>query len=200
MKREALAVAVLTVGLAVGLAYAASSDLLRALSADGVFRQVSPLPEGRLQRGERGYDLLPDQFGGHWSVVLGGPAAAQATQSQASSVQFTYQGAGDALEKNGPTVSKLLGRMVGRAAVNCFSLGAERLPELKSWVESSLRASGSKTLERNFGALKVQVLVNAQPGASQPGVGAGQGHAEVDVLMRRSGMPGTSGWTGTCLK
>ena len=195
MKREALAVAVLTGGLAAGLADAASADLLRGLSADGVFRQVSPLPDGRLLRGERGYDLLPDQFGGHWSVVLGGPAATQATQSQASSVQFTYQGAGDSLQKYGSTVGKLLGRMVGRAASTCFSLGAERLPELKTWVESSLRASQDKTLERTFGALKVQVLVHAESGAD-----ATQGHTEVDVLLRRSGTPGTSGWTSTCQK
>ncbi len=192
--------AVLTAGLASGLTDAASADLLRGLSADGVFRQVSPLPEGRLLRGERGYDLLPDQFGGHWSVVLGGPAVVQAgqsqmTQGQASSVQFTYLGAGDSLENYGPTVARLLGRMVGRAAGTCFSLGAERLPELKTWVESSLRASQDRALERKFGALKVQVLVHAQPGAD-----ATQGHTEVDVLLRRSGTPGTSGWTSTCQK
>ena len=85
--------------------------------------------------------------------------------------------------------------MVGRAAGTCFSLGAERLPELKTWVESSLRASQDKALERKFGALKVQVLVHAQPGTD-----ATQRYTEVDVLLRRSGTPGTSGWTSTCQK
>lgn len=183
----ALSIAILTAGVA----DAASADLLKGLAADGVFRQVTPLPEGRLMRGERGYDLLPGQFGGHWSVVMGGAQFA-------SSVRFAFLGTGQALENNGPTIAKLLGRMVGRAASSCFSLGSERLPELKSWLDLSLKAVPEKTLERSFGALKVQLLVHRQPDAA--GAEGGGGHTEIDVLMRRSGTPGTAGWTNTCQK
>jgi hypothetical protein len=183
--KQALALALLTAGLA----DAASADLLRGLSSDGVFRQVAPLPADRVQKGERGYDLLPGQFGGQWSVVLGG------AQNVASTVHFTFLGSTflggkSALEQSGPTIGKLMGRMVGRAATSCFSLGSERLPELKSWIEGSVRATtGAATadtnLERNFGALRVQLLIS---------------HSDLDVLMRRTGTPGVSPWTNSCAK
>ena len=155
--KQALALALLTAGLAdAASADLQGADLLRGLSSDGVFRQVTPLPADRLLKGERGYDLLPGQFGGQWSVVLGG------AQNVASSVLFTFLGGKAALERGGPTIGKLMGRMVGRAATSCFSLGNERLPELKSWVESSVKSVvGDANLERNFGPLRVQQIGRA---------------------------------------
>ena len=102
--------------LASGLTDAASADLPNGLLSDGVFRQVRPLPADRLLRGEHGYELLPAQFGGHWSVVLGGTGAA-AGPVAAGTVHFTFAGGKAALESGGATIGKLLGRMSGRAVL-----------------------------------------------------------------------------------
>jgi hypothetical protein len=189
--KQALALAFLTAGLAdAASADLHSADLLRGLSSDGVFRQVTPLPADRVQKGERGYDLLPGQFGGQWSVVLGG------AQNVASSVHFTFLGGRNALEQSGPTIGKLMGRMVGRAATSCFSLGNERLPELKSWIEGSVRAATADTnLERNFGPLRVQLLIFRTQGPDAP-----SGRTDLDVLMGRTGTPGVSPWANSCTK
>ena len=186
MKREALAVVVLTAGMA----DAASADLMKGLMSDGVFRQVRPVPADRLLRGERGYDLLPAQFGGDWSVVLGG------TTNTASTVHFSFMGGRKALDTGGATIGKLLGRMTGRAAVSCFNVGTERLPNLRSWLETAVRAAQNTTQERSFGPLKVQLLVNRTDGdADSP-----DGLAEVDVRLSRRGTPGTAPWVNTCTK
>ncbi|WP_425145666.1 hypothetical protein [Deinococcus sp.] len=192
MKNAGLPTSLTLALLTAGLADAASADLLAGISADGVFRQVQPLAQDKLQKGERGYELLPGQFGGAWSVVLGGP------QTSASTVHFTYMGGRAALENGGPTIGKLLGRMVGRAATSCFNVGAERLPELRGWVESSVKggAAGNLSAERRFGPLRAQLLVHQSGGdAASPG-----GLAEVDVLLSRSGTPGMSPWVGSCQK
>ncbi|WP_407568679.1 hypothetical protein [Deinococcus altitudinis] len=179
----------LLAALASGTADAASADLLKGLISDGVFRQVRLVPADRLLRGERGYELLPAQFGGDWSVVLGGTTAA------ASTVHFTFSGGKKALDTGGATVGKLLGRMTGRAA-SCFGVGAERLPGLKFWLETAVKAAQNTTQERSFGPLKAQLLINRTDGdPDSPG-----GLAEVDVLLGRKGTPGTAPWTDTCAK
>jgi len=170
-----------------GMADAASHDLLAGLSADGVFRQTRPLPDDRVRRGERGYALLPDQFGGQWSVILSGTPAA-------NTVHFTFMGGRAALTQGGPTIGKLMGRMVGRAATTCFNVGTERLPDLRAWVEGAVRAGQDVTLDRRFGPLRAQLLVNRTDGDPDSPAGL----AEVDVLLTRSGTPGTAPWTNTC--
>ncbi|WP_407539807.1 hypothetical protein Q0M94_16810 [Deinococcus radiomollis] len=178
----------LLAALVSGMADAASVDLLRGVVSDGVFRQARSIPADRLLRGEHGYELLPAQFGGDWSVVLGG------TTEATSTVHFTFAGGKKALETGGATVGKLLGRMTGRAAVSCFNMGTERLPDLKSWLEMAVKAAQDTTLERSFGPLKVQLLVNRTDGDA----GSPEGLAEVDVLLSRRGTPGVSPWNSVC--
>ncbi|GGR05316.1 hypothetical protein [Deinococcus ruber] len=182
MKSAALTSSLTAFLLAAGLSDAASSDLLKGIASDGVFVQVRPLPQDRVLKGERGYELMPGQFGGQWSVVLGG------AQNAASSVRFTFLGGTDALAKSGPTIGKLLGRMVGRAATSCFNIGTERLPALQSWLTDTVKTGQPVNLERSFGALRVQLLI------------ALSGSSEIDVLLSRSGAPGSAAWASTCQK
>ncbi len=160
----------LLAALASGTADAASADLLKGLISDGVFRQVRLVPADRLLRGGPGTSV--------------------------STVRFTFTGGKKALDTGGVTVGKLLGRMTGRAAASCFSVGAERVPGLKSWLKTAVKTAQDTTQERSFGPLKVHLLINRTDGdpASPDGL------TEVDVLLGRKGTPGTAPWIGSCTK
>ena len=184
-----LTLALLSTGTA-----SAATDLLRGLLSDGVFTQTRPLGASQLQKGERGYELLPGQFGGEWSVVLGGSEAVSG--AAANTVRFAFLGGKGALGSSGPTIGKLLGRMAGRAAGGCFNIGSERLPALQSWIAGAVSAGQTANLERSFGAMRAQLLLNVTGGtAANP-----SGSAAVDLLLSRSGTPGAAGWASSCLK
>ena len=117
-------------------AEAASERYLKLIYEGGVFHDAAPLSAGQLMRGERGYTLAPNAYGGEWSLVLGTGA-----DVRASKVHLTYQGGAEALLLSGPTIGKLMARLSSGAATSCFNLSAERLPALKSWVETSVRSA-----------------------------------------------------------
>lgn len=166
-------------------AEALGTDYLKLIYADGVFQGVSPLPAEQLMRGERGYALTPSVFGGEWSLTLG--ASAQ-QKELADKVHLTFVGNTAALAETGATIGKLMARLSSAAASRCFHVGSERLPALKSWVESSVKSGARADLntERSFGPLRVQLLTHHGGGGAE----TTQNLAEVDVLLSRAGQPG----------
>ena len=146
---------------------------LKLIYEGGVFQDAAPMGSERLMRGERGYTLAPNAYGGEWSLVLGSGA-----DLLTHKVHLTYLGGQQTLSQSGPTIGKLMARLSSGAAKSCFHLSAERLPALKSWVETSVR-SGAKddvNAERRFGPLRVQVLISRS-----------DQQADVDVLLWRGG-------------
>ena len=156
---------------------AASERYLKLIYAGGVFHDAERVSAERLGRGERGYTLMPNAYGGEWSLVLGS-GADLATHK----VHLTYLGGDRTLvARSGPTIGKLMARLSSGAAKSCFQLSAEKVPALKSWVEASVRsgAQGDVNFERRFGPLRVQVLTSRS-----------DFRADVDVLLWRGGPPG----------
>lgn len=164
---------------------ALGADYLKLIYADGVFQGARPISAERLMRGERGYALTPSAYGGEWSLTLG--ASAQ-RKGLAAKVHLTFTGGAAALTGSGATIGKLMARLSSAAASSCLNIGSERLPALKSWVESSVKGGAVTDLntERLFGPLRVQLLTHHGGGGAE----AAQGLAEVDVLLSRSGQPG----------
>ncbi|WP_293911587.1 hypothetical protein [Deinococcus sp.] len=171
-------------------AEAAGNDYLKLVYEGGVFQGVKDLPADRLMKGERGYLLTPNAYGGEWSVVLGSAAANTLT----SKVHLSFAGNVKALDTGAPTIGKLMARLSVTAARSCFSMGTERLSALKSWVEESVKTGAGSDLntERSFGPLRLQLLTKRTVEL------AANGLAEVDVLLSRSGTPGAGGWTQVC--
>lgn len=158
---------------------AVSKSYLKLIYEGGVFQDAAPVGGERLMRGEHGYTLAPNAYGGEWSLVLGSGA-----DLRANKVHLTYLGSSQTLSQSAPTIGKLMARLSSGAAASCFNLSAERLPALKSWVETSVR-SGSKddvNFERRFGPLRVQVLTSRS-----------DQQADVDVLLWRGGPAGSTG-------
>ena len=163
---------------------AASERYLKLIYAGGVFHDAERVSAERLGRGERGYTLMPNAYGGEWSLVLGS-GADLATHK----VHLTYLGGDQTLAHNqshnlahsGPTIGRLMARLTSGAATSCFHLSAERLPALKSWVEASVRSGAQSDVntERRFGPLRVQVLTSRR-----------EQQADVDVLLWRGGGQG----------
>lgn len=176
-------------------AEAVGSDYLKLIYTDGVFSSAKPIAAEQLMRGEHGYDLLPNAYGGQWSMVLSASASSAATPL-ANKVHLTFMGGNTALAQSGPTIGKLMARLSSSAASTCFNIGSERLPALKSWVEASVKsgAQGDLNTERRFGPLRVQLLTSRSDGDS----GSPGGLAEVDVLMSRSGQPNAAPWLKAC--
>ena len=161
---------------------AAGERYLKLIYAGGVFHDAVPMSAGRLGRGERGHTLMPNAYGGEWSLVLGSGA-----DLMTHKVHLTYLGGDPALTHNlvrsAPTIGKLMARLSSGAATSCFQLSAERLPALKSWVEASVRSGAHEDVnaERRFGPLRVQVLTSRR-----------EQQADVDVLLWRGGSAGKS--------
>lgn len=162
---------------------AASERYLKLIYAGGVFHDAERVSAERLGRGERGYTLMPNAYGGEWSLVLG--SGADLTTHK---VHLTYLGGDQTLTHNlahsGPTIGRLMARLTSGAATSCFHLSAERLPALKSWVEASVRSGAQSDVntERRFGPLRVQVLTSRR-----------EQQADVDVLLWRGGSAGSAG-------
>lgn len=171
---------------------AATVDILPRLYADGVFRSATPLPEAQVPRGSRGVTLLPGGFGGEWTLILSGP---KLTSGAVTGAHLTYAGTDEGLAQNVAAVAKLSGRVGATLASGCFGTGTDRLSALRAWVEEKVRAGGSADVntERSFGPLRVQVLAHhTLPGERTAG------QAEVDVILTRTGTPGSAAWPNTC--
>lgn len=167
-------------------AEAAGSDYLKLVYEGGVFQGSRAIPAEKLLRSERGYVLTPNAYGGEWGVVLGGAAP-----DLVARMRLSFAGGPRALETGGPTIGKLMARLSVTAARSCFSIGAERLPALKSWVEEGVKSGAGSDLntERSFGPLRLQLLTRRTNEL-----------AEVDVLLSRSGTPGAGAWTTVCAR
>ena len=168
---------------------AVSVDLLPRLYGDGVFRSATPLPDAQVPRGSRGVQLQPGSYGGEWFLLLSGPTAV-------TGAHLSYVGTDTGLTQNAAAVAKLFGRMGATLASGCFGTGTDRLSGVRAWVEEKVRAGESADLnsERTFGPLRVQVV--AQHTAVSDMMPAG--HAEVDVILTRTGTPGSGAGVAAC--
>ncbi|WP_309570068.1 hypothetical protein [Deinococcus sp.] len=168
---------------------AGTVELLPRLYSDGVFRSAEKVPDAQVPRGSQGVKLLPGGYGGEWFLTLGGPKGTV-------SAHLSYLGTGIGLAQNVAPVAKLSGRVGATLASACFGTGTDRLSALRAWVEEKVRAGGQDDLnvERTFGPLRVQVLTQHTHASDM--LPAGQ--AELDVILTRTGTPGSATRPDTC--
>ncbi len=170
-------------------ASAASTDILPSIYKDGVFRSALNLPAAQIAAGSRGVQLKPDSFGGEWFLTLTGAKLV-------SGAHLSYSGSGQQMKDNAPAVAKITARLGSKLATECFTISADRMSELRTWLETTIRAGAFADLntERSFGPMRVQLLAKHHLG----GPDSPEGRQDIDVLLSRKGTPAVGSWVNTC--